>query len=212
MRRNAHRRTIAALVVTLSLLAPAAQLGAREITAEERARLVQLLTTTRDDVLAEAAKLSDTQWNFKQGPDRWSVGEVVEHLALAENLLFDLQQKAMASPAATPEQLAGAKGNDDKILAIIADRTQKATAPEPLKPGTLGTRDNVLAAFRERRGRTVKYAETTKDDLRAHVAASPVGTNIDAYQWLLFLSAHTTRHLAQIREVKADPKFPTASH
>jgi hypothetical protein len=209
MRRNASRRTVAALAVTLSLLAPAAQLGAREITAQERARLVELLTTTRDDVLKEAAKLSDAQWNFKQGPERWSVGEVVEHLALAENLLFDLQQKAIASPAATPAQSADAKGMDDKILTMIADRTQKATAPEPLKPGTLGTRDKVLAAFRERRGNTLKYAKTTKDDLRAHVAASPVGTNLDAYQWLLFLSAHTTRHLAQIREVKADPKFPS---
>lgn len=210
MPRNASRRTIAALVVAISLLAPAAQVGAREITAQERARIVQLLTITRDDVLKEAARLSDAQWNFKQGPDRWSVGEVVEHLALAENLLFDLQQKTMAAPVATAEQRAAASGNDDKILTRIADRTQKATAPEPLRPGTLGARDEVLAAFRERRASTLKYAETTKDDLRGHVADSPGGGKMDAYQWLLFLSAHTSRHLAQIREVKADPKFPKA--
>jgi hypothetical protein len=31
---------------------------------------------------------------------------------------------------------------------------------------------------------------------------------MDAYQWLLFLSGHTMRHTAQIREVKAGAAFP----
>jgi hypothetical protein len=31
---------------------------------------------------------------------------------------------------------------------------------------------------------------------------------LDAYQWLLLISGHTERHLAQILEVKADPNFP----
>jgi hypothetical protein len=35
---------------------------------------------------------------------------------------------------------------------------------------------------------------------------------IDAYQWLLFLCAHTERHLAQIREVKASAGFPKSSN
>jgi hypothetical protein len=35
---------------------------------------------------------------------------------------------------------------------------------------------------------------------------------MDAYQWLLFLCAHTERHLAQIREVKANAGFPKSSN
>jgi hypothetical protein len=31
---------------------------------------------------------------------------------------------------------------------------------------------------------------------------------MDAYEWLIFMSAHTKRHTLQIEEVKADPKFP----
>jgi hypothetical protein len=31
---------------------------------------------------------------------------------------------------------------------------------------------------------------------------------LDAYQWMLFMAAHSKRHLAQIEEVKADPNFP----
>ena len=199
------KRTFIALAL-FALVAPA--VGAEELSAAERAKLVQYLTTTRDQVLAEAATLTDAQWSFKPAPDRWSVGEVVEHLALAETFLFDLQQKVMTAPDATPEQRAAAKGQDDVIMKAIPDRTKKVQAPEPLQPKTsLGSRTEVLAAFKDRRGKTIDYASTTKDDLRAKVDKSPIGAT-DGYQWLLFSGAHSDRHLQQIKEVKAHPNFP----
>jgi hypothetical protein len=194
----------AAVLATGPLVASAAQ----EISKQERAQVVQYLTKTHDQVISESAALTDAQWNFKSAPDRWSVGEVVEHLALAEAFIFDLQQKTMAGEAATAEQLAGAKGQDDMIRKAIPDRTQKAQAPEPLQPTTrLGSREQVLAAFKERRAKTLEYAGSTKDDLRSRVATSPLGP-LDGYQWLLFAAAHSDRHLAQLREVKAHAQFP----
>ena len=196
-------------VALLGALVAAAPADA-QISTQERTKLVQYLTTTRDQVLAESSKLSDAQWSFKPGPDRWSVGEVVEHLALAENFIFDLQQKTMSGPAPEPEKLAGSKGNDEKILQAIPDRTQKVQAPEPLQPGKrIGSRAEVLAAFKDRRGKTIEYANTTTADLRSRVGDSPLGP-VDGYQWLLFAAAHSERHLKQIQEVKADPKFPKA--
>jgi hypothetical protein len=50
-------------------------------------------------------------------------------------------------------------------------------------------------------------AQKTNDDLRSRAGDSPLGA-LDAYQWLLFTGAHNERHLGQMREVKADPKFP----
>jgi hypothetical protein len=195
---------VAAAFVALASAAPRAD----EMSSADRAKVVQYLTTTRDQVVAESANLSDAQWNFKAGPDRWSVGEVVEHLALTEEFLRDLQQKTVAAPVATAEQRAAAKGKDEMIMKAIPDRTQKAQAPEPLRPSAkLGSQADVVKAFRERRGKTLDYAGKTTDDLRAHVGESPIGP-VDAYQWLLFIGAHTQRHLAQIREVKASAQFP----
>jgi hypothetical protein len=38
---------------------------------------------------------------------------------------------------------------------------------------------------------------------------SPLGgPKLDAYEWVLFVSAHSQRHTKQIEEVKADPNFP----
>jgi hypothetical protein len=184
------------------------------VSEQERAAAVEYLTTMRDQVLKESSTLTDAQWNFKTAPDRWSVGEVVHHLALAEALLFDLQQKQVSGPAATAEQLAAVKGKDAIIRKAVPDRTKKFQAPEPLQPGKdskLTTQKDILAAFRERRTKTIDYASKTKDDLRNRVGESPVGP-MDAYQSLLFMAAHSERHLAQLREVKADPNFPKGSN
>jgi DinB superfamily len=198
---------LAAAAICLAVEATAQT--AAQISDTERAALVEYLTTTRDQVLAESTKLTEAQWTFKAAPDRWSVGEVVQHLALAEPFIFDMQQKLLSAPPATAEQLAATKGKDDMIRKVIPDRTKKAQAPEPLQPtaSKLGGQAETVAAFRERRTKTIDYAAKTKDDLRARVGDSPLGP-LDAYQWLLFTAAHSERHLAQIREVKADPKFP----
>ena len=199
-------RFLAAAVITV-VLAPAVSTG-EPLTKAERDKVVQYLSTTRDQVISEVSKLSDAQWNFKQGPDRWSVGEVVEHLALAEAFLADTRQKIMAGAPATADQLAKAKPQDEVVLKAIPDRTKKVQAPEPIQPKQrLGSRAQVMAAYNDRRAQTLSYAQKTSDDLRSRVGDSPLGP-LDGYQWLLFVAAHNERHLGQIREVKADPKFP----
>jgi hypothetical protein len=205
-RFNSALLAAAALCVAL----PAAAQTASQISDKERATLVLHLTTTRDQVLAESAKLTDAQWTFKAAPDRWSVAEVVQHLVLAEPFLFDTQQKLLSAPPATAEQLAAAKGKEEMIRKVIPDRTKKVQAPEPLQPTTgtkLGGQADTVAAFRDRRRKTIDYATSTKDDLRGRIGETQMGP-LDGYQWLVFIAAHTERHLAQIREVKADPQFP----
>jgi hypothetical protein len=207
MLTNAWRRSLAAAaMIVLSAALPARAEG---LSAADRAKAAQYLTQTRDQVLAEAERLTDAQWNFKPAPDRWSVGEVVEHLALTEPLLFEAHTKALATPPASAELRAKTEGKDDTIRKMVPDRSQKFTAPEPLRPGQLGGRAEVLAAFKERRAKTIDYIKTATGDFRAHVVPSPTPFGeLDAYQWLLFIGAHTERHLAQIREVKADAGFP----
>ena len=43
--------------------------------------------------------------------------------------------------------------------------------------------------------------------MRNYVLQMPIGS-IDAYQMLLYISAHTKRHTLQIEEIKANPAFP----
>ena len=57
---------------------------AQSLTPAERQKGVQYLEQTRDGVVAALKGLSDVQMKFKTAPDRWSVAETLEHIALAE--------------------------------------------------------------------------------------------------------------------------------
>ena len=159
--------------------------------------------------LRQAVKgLTPEQLSFKAAPEKWSVAECVEHIALSESFLRGIADKTLASPAKT-EGAEARKANDAKILAMMPDRSQKFQAPEPLKPaGKFAGGKAGMAEFNRARKANLDYVKTTTADLRAHVAPHPVLKEMDAYQWLLTLSGHTERHTKQILEVKADAKFP----
>lgn len=179
------------------------------LTKEERDRAVEYLKQTQKDFLAATEGLSDAQWKFKAAPDRWSIAEVSEHIAIAEQTIWELVSgKIMKSPA-TPEKAADAKGKDEIILTRVPDRSRKAQAPEQLKPtGRWATRAALVKDFEGKRAQEIAYLTETKDDLRNHFEEHPALKTMDAYQWLIFNGAHCKRHTAQILEVKADPNYP----
>lgn len=164
------------------------------------------LEQSRSYLEGATAGLTRKQWNFKAAPDRWSAAEIVEHLALSEDFLMNLIQERAMKAAAThdPRDL---RAMDDKILAVVADRTFSAKAPDPVVPaGKFSSPQAAMQHLLASRAKTLAFLANTPD-LRAHVADTPLG-KADAYQWLLWISAHTERHTKQLLEAMADPKFP----
>lgn len=91
----------------------------------------------------------------------------------------------------------------------LVDRTQKAQAPESLKPThRWKSREELTAHFKVSRDKLIAYIDKTNDDLRSHAAPHPLFKDLDAYQWVLLISGHSERHTMQILEVKANPGFP----
>ncbi len=192
------------LITSISSLAQTTTL-----TAEERAAAFKHLQATHDAFLQSISGLSEKQWKFKPAPDRWSVAEVAEHIAVSESAILELVQKqVMVSPAA-PEKRAEVQGKDEQVLKMVPDRSHKAQAPEFLKPtNRWATQAELTKAFEDSRKATMDYVKTTNDDLRDHFGPHPVLGPLDGYQWILLISAHSERHTKQIEEVKADPNFP----
>ncbi len=191
-----------------SLLCCAAAL-AQELTPAEKERATEHLRATQAALLASVDALTPEQWNFKPGPDRWSIGNVVEHLAATElQMLGMVETQVMKAPART--ESVDVSELDGQILQGIADRSFKVKAPEALVPtNRFGSPQAALQAFRDVRARTLAFLANTPD-LRGHATDSPLGQQLDAYQWLLFISAHCERHTKQIVEVKTDANFPAA--
>lgn len=177
------------------------------LTQADRDRAMKYLESTEQGVLDATAGLSDAQWNFKPAPDRWSVAEVTEHIAAAEGYLRGMiMEKVMTAPPRPDGE--DVKAIDEMVLTAIPDRTQHRQAPEPLKPtNRFGSPQGSLKQFTESRAQTEDFLRT-HDDLRAHAIDSPLGKKLDAYEWVLFIAAHSQRHTKQILEVKADPNFP----
>lgn len=182
-------------------------LRAADLTNEELQRAVKYLQSTREGVIDATKGLSEAQWNFKPTPERWSVAEVTEHIAAAEDMLMGLiQGQVMTAPANT--EAGDAKSVDELVLQAIPDRSHKLKAPEPLIPvNRFHTPTDSLSHFKESRDKTIGFVKETKG-LRDHAIDSPLGKKLDAYQWILFIAAHSDRHTKQILEVKADPNFP----
>jgi len=180
---------------------------AQSLAPADRERAVKYLETTRKNILAATEGLSEAQWNFKSAPDRWSVAEATEHIAAAEDMLFNLTAEKVMKAPPRPEG-EDVKAIDEMVLTKVSDRTNKVQAPEPLRPtNRYGSPEEALKHFVESRDRTIAFMQKT-DDLRAHAVDSALGKKLDAYQWILFISAHSERHTKQINEVKADPNFP----
>jgi hypothetical protein len=176
------------------------------LTDADREKGVQYLEKTRDGVVDAVKGLSDAQMTFKAGPDRWSVAQVLEHIALAEDYL---SQNVTANVMKAP---AGPAGRDTAkidaaVLAMIPDRSHKAQAPPPLVPSGRWTPAETLDHFLKARAMTIELMKNTPD-LRAHATDSPLGQKLDGYEWLLFIAAHSERHTKQIQEVKDNPNFP----
>lgn len=180
---------------------------AQSLTAAEREKAVQYLEQTRDGVIAATKGLSDAQMKFKAAPDRWSVAETLEHIALAEDyLLGNVTQKIMKAPAGPTDR--NTAKLDALILSAVPDRSAKRQAPGPLVPSGRWSPAETLAHFEASRAKTIAFLQSTSD-LREHASAdNPFQQPMDAYEWLLFISAHSERHTKQIAEVKADPNFP----
>lgn len=181
------------------------------LTQADRDKAVAELEGSRKAFLDATKGLSPAQWNFKAAPDRWSIAECAEHIALAEEFIFGVVTKQVMSTPVTPEKRDAVKGKDELILKMLQDRSHKATAPEPIDPAKHHlSADESVKQFLASRAHTIEYMKTTKDDLRDHFFDHPVpafGT-LDAYQWIMFISGHSRRHTLQILEVKADPNFP----
>ena len=201
-------RCYAVAIIAVLALAGAGSAKAQDVSQADKDRALQYLESSKKGVLEATKGLSDAQWNFKPAPDRWSVAQVMEHLAAAEDMIRGLaQEQVMKTPVVPVRDVEETKKADDAVLAMVPDRSHKAQAPEPLQPtNRFGSPVAAQKHFVESRAVTEEYLKNA-NGLRAHLGDSPMG-KLDGYEFVLLIAAHSERHTKQMLEVKADPNFP----
>jgi hypothetical protein len=192
------------IVLAIAAIVP---LNAAPISQADRDLLIKDLERSRTVFLEAIADVkTEAQWNYKPGPDRWSVAECAAHIIAAEQYFRDQVAATLKTPALPVEKRSTA--GDGVISKMVRDRSAKFQAPAQLEPkGKVVPKAQAIKDFEATRAKTLDYARTTQDPLREHGSTGPGGVT-SAYQLVLMLSGHTERHTAQLLEVKASGGYP----
>ena|SRR5947209_2159622 len=172
------------------------------MTQTDREHVVAHLEMTQAWLTDEVSSLSSSQLNFRPAPDRWTIAEVVQHLAIAEPNYWKLLHDSLK----TPPKKFDKRATDADVLWYGIDRTRhEKTSPDENPKGEEIDTSKALKAFLTMHARLLDMARSTNDDLRGHAVPE---WGVDAYQCLLEISTHEQRHILQIREIKASAGFP----
>ena len=175
------------------------------MTDSERAFAISQLIEGRDALLRAIEGVSEVQAQFKPRPDGWSIADCVEHIAIAEDMLFGLLEKGAPNPQGIPLN----PEKDGRFARAVVDRSRKVAAPERVRPGrrfrSVDEAGEHLLAGHER---AIAYSRDCTEDLRSLFTLHPLLGEIDCYRCLLLIALHPARHAAQIEEIKRDPAYP----
>jgi hypothetical protein len=174
----------------------------------DRTYLLQNLTRSRDALVKATENLTEVQWNFKEAPDRWSIKEVVEHIAIWE-LLF--QREISQAISAGPQTELAKTAKPDSVYSTFIMENKPHVSVEYTKPFTfslpmgLNTGANNVAWFLKMRNESITYLTGAKEDLRAHFL-KPGRPNV--HQVYINTFGHADRHLRQVMKIKQHPNYP----
>jgi hypothetical protein len=175
----------------------------------EREKALGLLNRSRQTLLDAVNGVTENQARWKPAPDRWSILEYAEHLAVSDDALVALIKRSLSTPA-QPETEAQRRERETKIRETPIPRGANH-APEMLQPGgRFASLAEAVAAFLAARERSLEYARTTQEDIRSHFTGHSVLGPLDGYQWLMGNARHAETHAGHIRELRAMPEFPPA--
>ena len=121
------------LLITFSVTTLSIAQDKRLWTENDRKYLLDNLIRSRDMLVKETANLTDRQWNFKETPDRWSINQVVEHIAIWELLL---QREISQALSAGPQPELNKTAKPDSVILGFLLQEQPHIATEYTKPFT----------------------------------------------------------------------------
>lgn len=174
-------------------------------TEADRQYTLDNMKRTHDELVKETENLTPAQWAFHESADRWSIGEIVEHLALWE-IIWNREISIGTRNKPQPELNATSKPDSYYNEFIMEDA--KHNAADYTKPTAFIEGKNNLTFFLRNHSINLKFIETTQADMRAHFEYTNTPNPRNMHQVLIFQWGHVDRHLRQIKKVKTHPNYP----
>ena len=171
--------------------------------------ILEYVQGTRRDMLAAVPGLRDEQASFRPGEERWSIGQLLHHVALSESgiggKMARLIEQARQENVGPPETV------DLSIFAEVGRRAQgvRFQAPPEVAPPHGVPLAEVLRQLDSARCSILDVVPAlAAHDMTGICFPHPFFGDFNLYQWLYFCGAHEQRHHRQIEAVKQAPGFP----
>ncbi len=159
----------------------------------------------RTSLTDKVGALGDAELNARCNGEGWCPEELIEHLSIVEKSITNVVERLLAKS----EELNRPAGADGKIdppvkFTSVVRKTElnKVEAPERIRPqGGVPVAESLekLEESREYiRGLRSRMAAV---DLSEAKFPHPMMGELNLYQWLVFISEHEARHLAQIENI-----------
>ena len=170
------------------------------------AEIFEALAESHERFTQGVGQLSaDDELQQRPAPERWSIAEIVEHVAIVESsitkLIGMMLHKAASAGAPLPDR--GGRIAPISIEDFVArSLKEKYRAPEMALPRGASITDSLARLER---------ARETLRELRPSIEATdgttvnyphPVFGPLNLYQWLIMVGVHRDRHLRQIEAIK----------
>jgi len=178
-----------------------------EWTEADRKYLLDNLIRSKEELIEETKNLTSEQWNFKESPDRWSINQIVEHIALYEIIFMnEISVGLQMGPFPNfthyaPDILFLDQDPEGLKKNNTTDFTKPFSITVPL--GNNEGKDN-LTWLTKMRDESIEFVKSETRNIRWHYIN--FGPNV--HQKCMMIFTHNDRHLRQIRKVKAHPNYP----
>ena len=163
----------------------------------------------REALLAEVRGLSEAQLAFQPAEGKWSIGEILDHLCLAERSIARVASRILQQAAG--RGLIGEPGSmEPRTSAIdLAIYNQAVAAPESVRPSSGQPLARLLSSLEESRERLLEVSSRVDGRVVGNITIRHFQLGeLHFYQWLALEAAHESKHLAQIRQIKSQLDFP----
>jgi hypothetical protein len=168
------------------------------------------LEDARADLMREVEGLSQSQAEWRPAASEWSIGEVVDHLTIAEIATGKLTTK-LTKEAAAGAALAVFPHDLAEFAALPEPASNAANAPESVWPTRGKPLAELLATLRATRERSRQsFDRLAACDPRALRFKHFRLGELDLAQWWRLTAEHDRVHLGQVRDIKRAAAFPAA--
>lgn len=172
------------------------------MTTEERIKILDFLQRNKMDLLNYVSDIDDKNFMTKPSDDIWSIAELVEHLVLTDEsiynqILHNAQNILDTVPETTP---------DSKILHVVPNtRYGKVVSAKHITPQAIyKSKEEALMAFNATRSKIENFVETTDLPLKRIAFRHFAFGLLHGKNWLIFMVAHCQRHINQIYILKSE--------